>query len=314
MLFVSLLLSWVTAITLTPFFASLLFKDADNAGDDELKGSEELYNGLIFDVFSTILHVALKFRVVTVVAMVALLVSAVIAFGSVKQSFFPPSTTPMFLVDIWHKAGTDIRVNADKINHIEQHLLNEDGVEEVTSTVGQGLTRFMLTYQTEKSYATYAQLVIRMRDGEALEALLGGLKEAQGALAQVHGKYVPLFIKIAPDLSPEEVNGIAESLIKSEMDGVIATNTTLDREAVKGLEHANEAGGLSGEVLVNQSQLITEQLHTALNGKMPIIGVGGIHDVASAKARMAAGAELIQVYSSFIYQGPALIKQLVEGL
>ena len=150
--------------------------------------------------------------------------------------------------------------------------------------------------------------------GEALEALLGGLKEAQGALAQVHGKYVPLFIKIAPDLSPEEVNGIAESLIKSEMDGVIATNTTLDREAVKGLEHANEAGGLSGEVLVNQSQLITEQLHTALNGKMPIIGVGGIHDVASAKARMAAGAELIQVYSSFIYQGPALIKQLVEGL
>jgi len=149
-LFVSLLLSWVTAITLTPFFASLLFKDADNAGEDELKGSEELYNGLIFDVFSTILHVALKFRVVTVVAMVALLVSAVIAFGSVKQSFFPPSTTPMFLVDIWHKAGTDIRVNADKINHIEQHLLNEDGVEEVTSTVGQGLTRFMLTYQTEK--------------------------------------------------------------------------------------------------------------------------------------------------------------------
>ena len=176
-LFVSLLLSWVTAITLTPFFASLLFKDADNAGDDELKGSEELYNGLIFDVFSTILHVALKFRVVTVVAMVALLVSAVIAFGSVKQSFFPPSTTPMFLVDIWHKAGTDIRVNADKINHIEQHLLNEDGVEEVTSTVGQGLTRFMLTYQTEKSYATYAQLVIRMRDGEALEAQLPRLRD-----------------------------------------------------------------------------------------------------------------------------------------
>ena len=83
----------------------------------------------------------------------------------------------MFLVDIWHKAGTDIRVNADKINHIEQHLLNEDGVEEVTSTVGQGLTRFMLTYQTEKSYPTYAQLVIRMRDGEALEAQLPRLRD-----------------------------------------------------------------------------------------------------------------------------------------
>lgn len=176
-LFVSLLLSWVTAITLTPFFASLLFKDADNTANDELKDSEELYNGLIFDVFSTILSVGLKFRVVTVVAMVALLVSAVIAFGNVKQSFFPPSNTPMFLVDIWHKAGTDIRVNADKINHIEQHLLNEDGVEEVTSTVGQGLTRFMLTYQTEKSYPTYAQLVIRMRDSEALEAQLPRLRD-----------------------------------------------------------------------------------------------------------------------------------------
>ena len=155
----------------------MLFKDADNTANDELKDSEELYNGLIFDVFSTILSVGLKFRVVTVVAMVALLVSAVIAFGNVKQSFFPPSNTPMFLVDIWHKAGTDIRVNADKINHIEQHLLNEDGVEEVTSTVGQGLTRFMLTYQTEKSYPTYAQLVIRMRDSEALEAQLPRLRD-----------------------------------------------------------------------------------------------------------------------------------------
>lgn len=150
--------------------------------------------------------------------------------------------------------------------------------------------------------------------GAALEELLTGLKEAQATLAQVHGKYVPLFIKIAPDLSAEEVKGIAGSLINCEMDGVIATNTTLSRDAVAGLTHAEEAGGLSGEVLVEQSQLITEQLHQELGDKLPIIGVGGIHDVASAKARMNAGAQLIQVYSSFIYQGPKLIKQLVEGL
>lgn len=150
--------------------------------------------------------------------------------------------------------------------------------------------------------------------GDALESLLSGLKVAQRELAQIHGKYVPLFIKIAPDLTEQEVQGIAASLIKCEMDGVIATNTTLDREPVKGLTHAEEAGGLSGEILCERSLTVTQQLSTALDGAMPIIGVGGIHDIASAKARIAAGADLIQIYSSFIYQGPALVKSLVEGL
>ncbi|MFS1703789.1 efflux RND transporter permease subunit [Alteromonas sp. AMM-1] len=176
-LFVSLLLSWVTAITLTPFFASLLFKDEDNGAEGEIKDSEDIYKGIIFDVFSGILGFALRWRWLTVTTMVALLVSAVIAFGQVKQAFFPPSTTPMFLVDVWHKAGTDIRVNAQKMGEIEKHMLQQDGVEEVTTTVGQGLARFMLTYKTEKSYPTYAQLVIRMRDGEALEAQLPKLRD-----------------------------------------------------------------------------------------------------------------------------------------
>ncbi|NVK57279.1 MAG: efflux RND transporter permease subunit [Alteromonadaceae bacterium] len=194
-LLVSLLLSWITAITLTPFFASLLFTDTQqtseqNAGDQQLKDSEDLYNGLIFTVFSGVLSAALRFRVLTVVVMVGLLISAVVAFGNVKQAFFPPSNTPMFLVDIWHKSGTDIRVNADKVNQIEKHLLDQNGVEEVTSTVGQGLTRFMLTYQTEKSYPTYAQLVIRMRDGEALEAQLPVLRD------YLDREYSELFYKI----------------------------------------------------------------------------------------------------------------------
>ena len=176
-LFVSLLLSWITAITLTPFFATLLFKDDATADSSELKDSEDIYKGVIFDVFSGILGFALRWRVLTVVTMVGLLVSAVIAFGQVKQAFFPPSTTPMFLVDVWHKAGTDIRVNAEKMGIIEAHMLEQEGVEEVTTTVGQGLPRFMLTYKTEKSYPTYAQLVIRMQDGESLEAQLPKLRD-----------------------------------------------------------------------------------------------------------------------------------------
>ncbi len=189
-LFVSLLLSWVTAITLTPFFATLLFKDDTNTENNEIKDSEDIYKGVIFDVFSGILGFALRWRVISVVTMVGLLVSAVIAFGQVKQAFFPPSTTPMFLVDVWHKAGTDIRVNAEKMGAIEAHMLEQDGVEEVTTTVGQGLPRFMLTYKTEKSYPTYAQLVIRMQDGESLEAQLPKLRDYMEA------EYSEMFYKI----------------------------------------------------------------------------------------------------------------------
>ena len=194
---------------------------------------------------------------------------------------------------------------------------NKDTPEE------NALDDYLICLNKVYAYASYITINIsspntpglrNLQYGAALESLLSGLKEAQQTLAKVHNKYVPLFIKIAPDLTGEEVQGIAESLIKCEMDGVIATNTTLDRKAVEGLEHAGEAGGLSGEVLVDQSQWVTEQLHQALGGKLPIIGVGGIHDVASGKARMDAGASLIQVYSSFIYQGPKLVKQLVQGL
>ncbi|MEP4889569.1 MAG: quinone-dependent dihydroorotate dehydrogenase [Aliiglaciecola sp.] len=150
--------------------------------------------------------------------------------------------------------------------------------------------------------------------GEALEHLLFGLKNEQKQLAQLHGKYVPLVVKIAPDLTDEEVKGIAESLLKTEIDGVIATNTTLDRSAVEGLRYAKEAGGLSGEVLTNKSLHITKLLAQYLGGALPIIGVGGIHSSATANERLNAGASLVQIYSSFIYQGPPLIKQIVKGL
>ena len=149
--------------------------------------------------------------------------------------------------------------------------------------------------------------------GEALDSLLAGLKERQLSLEIEHNKYVPLLIKIAPDLSEDEIKSIAASLIHSKMDGVIATNTTLDREAVEGHVHAKEAGGLSGEVLTQKSLQVTKILAKALDGTMPIIGVGGISSPDDVKQRMEAGATLVQVYSSFIYQGPALIKELVDA-
>lgn len=150
--------------------------------------------------------------------------------------------------------------------------------------------------------------------GEALDNLLVGLKAAQETLAQAHSKYVPLFIKIAPDLSGEEVDSIAQSLINAKMDGVIATNTTLDRSRVEGLEHADEAGGLSGSVLTEQSLDINKKLSAALDGALPIIGVGGIDSGKAAAERLNAGASLVQIYSSFIYQGPSLVKNILKTL
>ncbi|GBL02858.1 quinone-dependent dihydroorotate dehydrogenase [Glaciecola sp. KUL10] len=148
--------------------------------------------------------------------------------------------------------------------------------------------------------------------GEALDSLLSGLKNRQQELAKIHNKYIPLLIKIAPDLSEEEVKSIANSLLKANIDGVIATNTTLDRTPVAGHQHAEEAGGLSGKVLTNKSLVVTKQLSEALNGAIPIIGVGGISSKDDADARIKAGASLVQVYSAFIYQGPALIKEIAS--
>lgn len=150
--------------------------------------------------------------------------------------------------------------------------------------------------------------------GEALENLLSGLKATQQELSDRHGKYVPVVVKIAPDLSDEEIVSIAQSLMNAEIDGVIATNTTLDRSMVAGLQYADQAGGLSGSVLNQQSLHVTKILAGRLDGALPIISVGGIDSLESAQQRLDAGASLVQIYSSLIYQGPSLIKQIVEGL
>lgn len=186
----------------------------------------------------------------------------------------------------------------------------------------KALDDYLICMQKVYEHASYITINISspntpgLRDlqyGDALEHLLAGLKQEQTKLNETHHKYVPLLVKIAPDLDEVAVEQIAKSLLKTKMDGVIATNTTLDRSSVAEHEHANEAGGLSGAVLTERSLRITHLLANALNGEIPIVGVGGISSAKDATQRMQAGASLLQVYSSFIYQGPALIKELANA-
>ena len=150
--------------------------------------------------------------------------------------------------------------------------------------------------------------------GEALNELLSALKAEQGSLAEQYNKYVPIAVKIAPDLNEEEVQSIAQSLIDNNIDGVIATNTTLSREGVEGLEHGTEQGGLSGAPVKEKSTTVIRLLAKALDKKLPIIGVGGIASSSDANEKLAAGASLVQVYTGFIYQGPPLVKDIVNGI
>nr|WP_086938600.1 quinone-dependent dihydroorotate dehydrogenase [Thaumasiovibrio occultus] len=149
--------------------------------------------------------------------------------------------------------------------------------------------------------------------GEALDDLLSALKEKQAELAEKEGKYVPVALKIAPDLTDDEIVQVAESCLRHKMDGVVATNTTLERGLVKGMKHCDEMGGLSGRPLQHKSTEVIRKLYAVLKEEIPIIGVGGIDSAVSAREKVEAGAKLVQVYSGFIYHGPKLVKDIVTN-
>lgn len=153
-----------------------------------------------------------------------------------------------------------------------------------------------------------------LQEKEALSSLLSSLKLEQSKLAEKHGKYVPVTLKIAPDLNHEQVVEIANLLMQHQIDGVIATNTTLSRDAVKGMHNAEETGGLSGAPVKQQSTIVIGQLSKQLQGSLPIIGVGGILSGADAAEKIAAGASLVQVYSGLIYKGPTLVRDICKTL
>lgn len=148
-----------------------------------------------------------------------------------------------------------------------------------------------------------------LQSDEALDALLGRIAERRETLANQHGKRVPIFVKIAPDLDEAQVDVIAATLKRHAMDGVVATNTTLSRDAVKGMRHAEEAGGLSGAPVLQASNRVIGQLRAALGKGFPIIGVGGVMSGADAVSKIKAGADVVQIYTGLIYKGPELVTQ-----
>lgn len=189
--------------------------------------------------------------------------------------------------------------------------------------VEQGKDDYLTCMEKVYPYAGYIAVNISspntpglrtLQFGEALDDLLLAIKNKQAALQAYHHKYVPVAVKIAPDMSEAELIQVADSLVRHKIDGVIATNTTTGRELVQGMDHSSQTGGLSGRPLQLRSTEVIQQLSAELQGKLPIIGVGGIDSLIAAREKLAAGASLIQIYSGFIFHGPRLIKDIVSDI
>ena len=177
---------------------------------------------------------------------------------------------------------------------------------------------YLICLRKVYAYASYVAVNIsspntkhlrQLQDENALNSLLAQLKAEQRKLADTHGKYVPLVLKIAPDMEAEQIAAIARLLMQHRIDGVIATNTTLSREGVENLPHAEESGGLSGAPVRDKSTAVIRQLAAELRGALPIIGVGGILSGVDAAEKIRAGAALVQIYSGLIYRGPELVAE-----
>ena len=153
-----------------------------------------------------------------------------------------------------------------------------------------------------------------LQGGEAFTALLAGLTEERSRLADLHGRQVPLAIKIAPDIEDDELPALCEALVEHGIDAVIATNTTVGRPGVQGLPQADEAGGLSGPPVRERSTAVVAALREQLPAGFPIIGVGGIDSAEAALEKVRAGADLVQVYTGLIYRGPRLVRDVAERL
>ncbi|WP_238084124.1 MULTISPECIES: quinone-dependent dihydroorotate dehydrogenase [Pseudescherichia] len=222
----------------------------------------------------------------------------------------------------FNNLGVDNLVENVKKAHFDGVLGINIGKNKDTP-VEQGKDDYLICMDKVYPYAGYIAINISspntpglrsLQYGEALDDLLSAIKNKQRELQNIHHKYVPVAVKIAPDLSVEELIQVADSLVRHNIDGVIATNTTLERGLVQGMKHGNETGGLSGRPLQLKSTEIIRRLAQELKGQLPIIGVGGIDSVIAAREKIAAGATLVQIYSGFIFKGPPLIKEIVTHI
>ncbi|WP_462386811.1 quinone-dependent dihydroorotate dehydrogenase [Acidovorax sp. Q11] len=169
-------------------------------------------------------------------------------------------------------------------------------------------------YVTVNISSPNTQNLRALQSDAALDALLSAVAEYREALATRHAKRVPVFVKIAPDLDEAQVAVIAATLQRHGMDGVIATNTTISRAAVQGMRHAEETGGLSGAPVLEASNQVIRQLRAALGSRFPIIGVGGVMSAEDAVSKIRAGADVVQIYTGLIYEGPALVVKAAKAI
>ena len=186
-----------------------------------------------------------------------------------------------------------------------------------STPIENALDDYLICLQKSYPYASYITInisspnTVGLRDlqhGEFLNHLLSGLKAEQTRLSDQYGRYVPLLVKVSPDLDHAEIHDLAATILRHQIDGVIATNTTISRETV----NSQETGGLSGAPLTTLSTSALHVLHQSLQGKVPLIGVGGIMNAQDAQAKFDAGADLIQLYTGLIYNGPFLLKSMMK--
>ena len=209
--------------------------------------------------------------------------------------------------DFWNKGGVlglNIGKNASTPieNAASDYVLAMEAVYEIA------------TYITVNISSPNTQNLRALQGEEMLRALLGSLDEARKRLSDRYGVRKPLFLKIAPDLDLSDINLIADLLLEFGIDAVIATNTTISRDAVQGMEYGQEAGGLSGAPVRNASNVVIKALKARLGDQLPIIGVGGILSGADAREKIMAGASLVQLYSGLIYRGPDLVAECAKAL
>jgi dihydroorotate dehydrogenase len=266
---------------------------------------------------------------------------AALGFGSIEIGTVTPRAQPgnpkprMFRLPAAHaiinrmgfnNGGVDAfvaNVQASRFYQGKQGVLGLNIGKNADTPIERAADDYLHCLEKVYPYASYVTVNIsspntknlrQLQGASELDALLSQLKEAQLRLADQHKRYVPVALKIAPDIDSEQIKNIADALLRHKLDGVIATNTTITRDAVKGLQYGEEAGGLSGAPVFELSNQVVRGLKAELGDALPIIGVGGILSGSNAKAKMEAGASLVQLYSGLIYRGPALVKECADAL
>ncbi|NMM27703.1 MAG: quinone-dependent dihydroorotate dehydrogenase [Glaciimonas sp.] len=266
---------------------------------------------------------------------------AALGFGSIEIGTVTPRAQPgnpkprMFRLPAaraiinrmgFNNGGVDAfvaNVQASKFYQNKEGVLGLNIGKNADTPIERAAEDYLYCLQKVYPYASYVTVNIsspntknlrQLQDASELDALLSQLKQSQQRLADQHQRYVPIALKIAPDINSEQIKSIAAALLRHRIDGVIATNTTITRDAVKGMQHSEEAGGLSGAPVFELSNQVIRALKAELGEALPIIGVGGIFSGQDAQTKMEAGATLVQIYSGLIYRGPALLRECITTL